>query len=132
MSHLFPTFCISVSHPVTSRSLFDETQDQIVQKAMDAIQIKEINYRDDEEMERVISIVIACDCISKGPFSLTAEQKKAFDDSLARIVQMIPRTSMINDYPKAVQLRTMIDKVRDDFLNVSSTMYISKVIDNED
>lgn len=117
---------------MTSRSLFDETQDQIVQKAMDAIQIKEINYRDDAEMERVISIVIACDCISKGPFSLTAEQKKAFDDSLARIVQMIPRTSMINDYPKAVQLRTMIDKVRDDFLNASSTMYISKVIDNED
>ena len=77
-------------------------------------------------------IVIACDCISKGPFSLTAEQKKAFDDSLARIVQMIPRTSMINDYPKAVQLRAMIDKVRDDFLNASSTMYISKVIDNED
>lgn len=103
-----------------------------MKKALDAIQIKNINYRDDDEVERVISIVIACDCISKGPFALTTDQKKAFDESLTCIAQMIPRTSLINDYPKAVQLRTMIDKVRDDFMNASSTLYISKVIDNED
>ena len=114
------------------RDLLEENPERILQKATEAIQIKQLNYRDDEEMNRVISVLIACDCISKGPFRLSAEQKKVFDSSLAQLAQMIPRTSLINDYPKAVQLRSMIDKIRDDFMNSSSTLYISKVIDNED
>ena len=45
---------------------------------------------------------------------------------------MIPKSSVVNDYPKAIQLRSMIEKMKDDFDETEVVYHIEKVIGTGD
>ena len=53
-------------------------------------------------------------------------------DKLNIIYKLLPKTGVINDYPKVIQFRSMIEKMKDDFEEANTTFYINKVIGEED
>lgn len=114
------------------RQLFNVSETQLVKKALDCLDISSINYKDDKEMDRLISKIIAIDCIIHGPYQLSQENNEYIKNKLNIIYQLLPKTGVINDYPKVIQFRSMIEKMKDDFEEANTTFYINKVIGEED
>lgn len=83
-------------------------------------------------MEKMISIIIAVDCILHGPFPLSEEIQKQFEERIVAISHLIPKSSVLNDYPKAIQFRGMIEKMKDDFEGSQIVYHIEKVIGTDD
>lgn len=117
---------------IICRQLFDISETQIVGKALDCLDITSINYRDDNEMERLISKIIAVDCIIHGPCQLSEENTEYIKNKINIIYQLLPKTGIINDYPKVIQFRSMLEKMRDDFEEAKTTFHINKVIGVDD
>lgn len=82
-------------------------------------------------MEKLISVITACDCILKGPFFIQKEQMLAVLERLNKILELIPVLSSLKEYPKAVQLRNMVEKMRDDYQEANSTLFITKMLDDD-
>ena len=82
-------------------------------------------------MEKLISVIIACDCILKGPFFVSKEQILAILERLSNILELIPPLSDLNNYPKAVQFRNLVEKIQDDYRDTDTTLFISKMLDEE-
>lgn len=83
-------------------------------------------------MEKLISIIIAVDCILQGPFTVSEEKKKLVEERLETISQMIPKSNVINDYPKVIQFRSMVEKMKDDFVGLRFMYHMDKVIGEDD
>ena len=116
---------------VICRSLFDEGEEALFQTALESLDINEIDYTDDEEVNRVMTIVIAVNCIIHGNTTLSEEAKKNFEEKIVCLCQLLPKASALYDYPKAIQLRNILEKIKDSFSDTTVVQHIDKVIGNE-
>ena len=110
--------------------LFDENENVIISKALNALDISTIDYKNDSEIERLISVIVACDCIFSGPFQLSEGQKSIAEGRLGKILDQIPETRLLNEFPRAIQFRSMVEKVYDGLHNSNPTMFISKMMED--
>ena len=113
------------------RKLFEEDEQAIINKVLNSLQISSIDVKKDGEMERLISVLIACDCILKGPFLFTKEQILAVLERLNKILELLPPLNYLNEYPKAVQFRNVVEKIRDDCRDANPTLFIGKMLGEE-
>ena len=114
------------------RQLFNVSETQLVKKALDCLDISSINYKDDKEMDRLISKIIAIDCIIHGPYQLSQENNEYIKNKLNIIYQLLPKTGVINEYPKVSQVRRRIEKMKDDCEEGNTTPRLHTVIGEED
>lgn len=114
-----------------NRELFDEKEEDIVDAATEALAINAINYKDDKEMETLTTKLIAVDCILHSSLSISEDKKRTVEEQLSTLFLLIPKSNTINDYPKAIQLRSMIEKMKDDFADVKFMYHIDKVIGDD-
>lgn len=110
------------------RNHFDISEQEIMDTILSSLNITEINYKDDNETTRIISLLVSVDCIINGSFAITDDIKKTIEDKIFQLSQMIPKSSVVNDYPKAIQLRNIIDKMKEDFEDTNVEYHIDKVI----
>lgn len=113
------------------REVFDEKEEDIVNTAIEALTINSINYKDNEEMEALITKLIAVDCILHSSLSIPEDIMNTVEKRLSSIFLLIPKSNIINDYPKAIQFRNMIEKMKDDFVDVKYMYHIDKVIGDD-
>ena len=98
--------------------------------ALNSLVIQSIPYQDDAEMDRLITLLLSCTCILRGPFDLTQEQKSCFEERLASIASMHPKSSSMSDYPKAIEFWGIVEKIRSDFFSKVPEENISLIIDD--
>ena len=98
--------------------------------ALNSLIIQSVPYQDDTEMDRLITLLLSCKCILRGPFDLTQEQKSCFEERLAAIASMHPKSSSISDYPKAIEFWGILEKIRSDFFSKMPEENISHIIDD--
>ena len=103
----------------------------IIQKAIQSLQISSIDKNNDDEMDRLISVIIACDCILKGPYFVSKEQIMVVLQRLNNILELIPPLKNLSEYPKVVQFRNIVEKIRDDYQDANPTLFITKMLDGE-
>ena len=106
-------------HIFIRRGQFGVDASEMINKALNNLQIDSIPFKDDAEMERLNTLIFSCECILKGPFPLNEGQQKIYRDRLNHIASLHPKSLAINDYPKAIEFWNMIDKMRGDFLSRS-------------
>lgn len=114
-----------------NRELFDEKEEDIVDAAIEALAITAINYKDDTEMETLTTKLIAVDCILHSSLSISEDKRRTIEEQLSTLFLLIPKSNTINDYPKAIQFRNMIEKMKDDFVDVKFMYHIDKVIGDD-
>lgn len=114
-----------------NRELFDEKEEDIVDAAIEAMAITAINYKDDTEMETLTTKLIAVDCILHSSLSISEDKRRTVEEQLSTLFLLIPKSNTINDYPKAIQFRNMIEKMKDDFVDVKFMYHIDKVIGDD-
>lgn len=114
-----------------NRELFDEKEEDIVDAAIEALAITAINYKDDTEMETLTTKLIAVDCILHSSLSISEDKRRTVEEQLSTLFLLIPKSNTINDYPKAIQFRNMIEKMKDDFVDVKFMYHIDKVIGDD-
>ena len=111
-----------------NRSLFDEGEDTIVQTALESLQINDIDYTNDEEVNRITTVVIAVNCIVHGNKPVSEETKKNIEERIVYLCQILPKASNLYDYPRAIQLRNILEKIKDSFADTTVVRHIDKVI----
>ena len=111
-----------------NRSLFDEEEETIIQTALDSLQINEIDYTNDEEVKRITTVVIAVNCIVHGNKAVSEETKKHIEERIVFLCQILPKASSLYDYPRAIQLRNILEKIKDSFADTTLVRHIDKVI----
>lgn len=52
-------------------------------------------------------------------------------ERINNILELIPPLKNLSEYPKAVQFRNIVEKVRDDYQDATPTLFITKMLDGE-
>lgn len=103
-----------------------------IQLALDSLNIQSIPFQEESEMDRLITLLLSCECILRGPFALSTQQKSCFEEKLQTIASMHPKSSSISDYPKAIEFWNIVSKMRDDFLSKEKEVNVNLIFEDPD
>ena len=111
------------------RERFDCDRTTIIETALESLCISEVPNHDDDAMARLITVILSCECILNGPFPLSEDQRRRFEECIQSLASKHPRSQAISDYPKAVEFWSMIDKMKNDVRLFHSQNNIHSLID---